>query len=70
MPKKGEHLDKQHRKAMSLAMKKYWSSLTPEEREEHLENFIGSRRRPELSDLPPQLENPQRIFYWVSTEIS
>lgn len=62
MPKKGERMDRQHREALSKAMFEYWAAMTPEEKAERIENFVGSRRRPELSDLPPQLEQPKEYF--------
>ena len=62
MPMKGEKMDDYHRELLSESMKNYWASLSPEEKAEHIENFVGSRRKPELADLPPQLENPTGYF--------
>ena len=62
MSKKGERMDAQHREALSLSMLNFWAKMSPEEKEKRIENFIGSRRRPELSDLPPQLEQPKTYF--------
>lgn len=62
MPMKGEKMSAAHRKALSDSMKKYWDNQTPEEKAERIEKFAGARRRPELADLPPQLENPTGYF--------
>lgn len=62
MPKKGQHLDQQHREAMSKAMFEYWENMNPEEKAERIEKFVGSRRRPELANLPSQLEQPKTYF--------
>lgn len=55
-------MDESHRKLLSDSMKNYWSSMSEERRKEKLKNFIDARRRPELADLPPQLEQPQEYF--------
>ena len=55
-------MDESHRKLVSESMKKYWANLSPEEKAEHIEKFAGARRKPELADLPPQLEQPQEYF--------
>ena len=62
MPMKGEKMDENHRKLVSESMKNYWANLSPEEKAEHIEKFAGSRRKPELADLPPQLEQPKTYF--------
>lgn len=62
MPTKGQKMTEACRKALSDNMKKYWANVTPEEKAERIEKFVGARRKPELSDLPPQLENPTGYF--------
>lgn len=55
-------MSKKNREAISRSMLEYWSKMTKKERKEKLKNFVEARRKPELSDLPPQLEQPQEYF--------
>ena len=62
MPKKGEKMDKEHREVLRQSMLEYWANMSPKEKEKRIENFVGFRRKPELADLPPQLEQPKEYF--------
>ena len=62
MPMKGEKMSAANREAISKSMREYWANVTPEEKAERIEKFAGARRKPELADLPPQLEQPREYF--------
>ena len=62
MPTKGQKMDDYHKELLSKSMREYWANQTPEEKAERIEKFAGARRKPELADLPPQLEDPTGYF--------
>ena len=62
MTLKGQKMDDYHKELLSKSMLKFWANMSPEEKAERIEKFAGARRKPELADLPPQLEQPKTYF--------
>ena len=62
MPTKGQKMSNKNKEVIRNSMLKFWANMSPEEKAERIEKFAGARRKPELSDLPPQLEDPTGYF--------
>ena len=62
MPTKGQKMSNKNKEVIRNSMLKFWANMSPEEKAERIEKFAGARRKPELADLPPQLEQPQEYF--------
>lgn len=62
MPTKGQKMSNKNKEVIRNSMLKFWANMSPEEKAERIEKFVGSRRKPELADLPPQLEQPREYF--------
>lgn len=55
-------MSNKNKEVVRNSMLKFWANMSPEEKAERIEKFVGARRKPELADLPPQLEQPQEYF--------